>query len=151
MNEPKTPSAFAVAFAGLLDCTNLFSREEWARFLSLQNSSRISEWTSDVSLPRASALRMVLDVLRESRDIPPEPLIAFEEMLDRPSVEVSPFGAFMMPTVWAYILEEETLSSLGQTIRVLPSYEDRIVALADMTWTRGAVMTVLNHRSGKSS
>ena len=95
-------SPFAAALAGLLDDTACFTRAEWARFLGVSTSD-LSQWVNDETVPRADLLRMMVDVLQSSADVPEEPLAAFEQMAARPAREVSPLGGRMTPTVAEYL------------------------------------------------
>jgi transcriptional regulator with XRE-family HTH domain len=124
-------SPFAVALAMLLDETCYFTRSEWARFLGVSTSA-ISQWVNDKTVPRADLLRIILDVLRTSDGVPPEPLKHFDEVANRPACEVSALGARMMPTVAEY-LRRSTFASLGRDLRTLSAKQQETV-LAEGSW-----------------
>jgi transcriptional regulator with XRE-family HTH domain len=124
-------SPFAAALARLLDDTCYFTRSEWARFLGV-SASAISQWVNDRTVPRADLLRIIIDVLRTSDGVPPEPLMHFDELANRPAAEVSSLGARMMPTVGEY-LRRSTFASLGRDLRKLSAQQQETV-LAEGSW-----------------
>jgi tetratricopeptide (TPR) repeat protein/transcriptional regulator with XRE-family HTH domain len=127
-------SPFAQAVRRLLDDTAYFTRPEWARFLGVSPPA-LSQWVNDKTLPRADLLRVILDVLRSSADIPPEPLAEFDRIASRPAQEVSPLGRRMLPTVNEY-LNRSTFVRLGNELRkLLPEQQQRV--LAEGSWESG--------------
>lgn len=85
-------SRFSVAFAGLLDDTNWFSRKEWSAFLGV-STQVIDAWEKDEIFPRPEYVRILLDLLHNSAGIPKAPLDAFQALMLEPLEEVSPCGS----------------------------------------------------------
>lgn len=95
------PSLFSIALAGLLDDTNWFSRKEWSAFLGV-STQVIDAWEKDELFPRPEYVRILLDLLHNSADIPKAPLDAFEALMPKPFEEISPCG----PSLKAKTLKE---------------------------------------------
>lgn len=130
-NTTNKLSPFALALRRLLDDTAYFTRAEWARFLGVSESA-LSQWVNDKTIPRADLLRVILDVLRSSANIPPEPLTEFDKISNYPAEEVSPLGSRMVPTVSDYI-RKSTFVRLGNDLRRLsPEQQQRV--LAEGSW-----------------
>lgn len=87
---------------------------------------------TDQTLPRAEVLGLILDALRSSRGVPPEPLARFDALADRPALEVSPNGERMRPNVRAY-LRSASIASLGLALRTM-SERERTLALNEGSW-----------------
>lgn len=126
-------SSFASALADLLDRTTLFTRAEWARFLGVSEPA-ISQWVNDKTIPRADVLSGILDVLRNSSDVPGAPLEAFDVVAGRPAASVSPLGQRMLPSVADY-MREGTFEQLGRGLRELPTAQ-RIAVLTEGSWPK---------------
>jgi transcriptional regulator with XRE-family HTH domain len=124
-------SPFARAIRRLLDDTDYFTRSEWARFLGVSTSA-LSQWANDKTVPRADLLRIILDVLRSSAGVPPEPLADFDQIARRPAHEVSPLGSRMLPTISDY-LGRSTFLRLGNELRGLTAKQQQRV-LAEGSW-----------------
>lgn len=107
-------SVFAEALAGLLDQTGLFDRSEWARFFGVTPDT-LDLWVRDQTLPRSDLLLLLLSVLADTADVPPDPIAAFWAIADRPATEVSPLGAKMGRSVSWYMNQ----SGFEQVARVL--------------------------------
>jgi len=104
-------SLFTDALKGLLDDSNLFSREEWAEYLFIKvingtnnkGPHTIEEWLREESLPKPHDLSMIVLVIERSSDTNKEPLVAFNQMSALPARTVSKFGKRMLPTVFEYM------------------------------------------------
>lgn len=120
MAEEKKLSPFALVLTDILDKTGLYSRKQWAFHLNVRESS-ISQWVNDQTKPRSRTLWLIVQTLREHEIKNKEPLQAFEELVDKPSIRVSPHGRRMGATIGHYMLKakredfEELLSTLPTT------------------------------------
>jgi hypothetical protein len=95
-------SKFSAALKGLLDDTNLFSREDWAEVLGIP-SLMIEMWVQDKAVPPGNYLNMLVKTLETSLGTPEEPLEVFRSMALLRATEVSPLGMRMLPTVMEYM------------------------------------------------
>ncbi len=126
MNMSKdTASPFALALKDLLDETNIFTRQEWARLLDVSTPA-ISQWVRDKTIPRAAALATIVSTVRSAVGTSNEALRAFLAIAGLPAREVSPHGNRMAPTVMDYLLQQR-VSGLLRAFRRLqaehkPSY-----------------------------
>jgi hypothetical protein len=138
MTETAAYSPFAQSFKSLLDETAFFSRTEWSQYF--QVSERVLEdWVSDRALPDASKLRMALDLLRMRGKVK-EPIERFEALFGRPVMEISPFGAFISPSLEAY-LKQFSLVKLGKKLRYLsPDQAQRVLR---GSWDADSIATLL--------
>ena len=94
---------FANALTGLLDKTNLFTRDEWAKVLGVTEAT-IQDWTEDKDLPRPDQLYVIVVTLQRSSDVPEEPLKIFDWVSKISSVQVSPLGKRMLPNIFTYMM-----------------------------------------------
>ena len=91
-------SPFAAALVKLLDDTKLMTRQQWAELLDVSPAA-ISQWVNDKTIPRPEVLRMIIDALEENTDVAYQVLGEFKRISRRPSVEVSPNGERMNPSI----------------------------------------------------
>lgn len=82
-------SRFAQALKGLLDDTKLFTRDEWADILTV-DEAEIEEWVEDRKLPHHSALRSLVSCAKEHDRISDEPFLQWDDMARLPFSQVSP-------------------------------------------------------------
>jgi hypothetical protein len=140
MTEAAVQSPFAGALKSLFDETEFFSsRTEWSQFLSVSDQV-LEDWVSDRALPEVSRLNMALDLLR-TRCRKKEPLEQFEALLERPAADISPFGAFMAPTLAAY-LKRRSLAEFGKSLRYLSPDQAQCV-LRRGSWDADSIAAVL--------
>ncbi len=96
-------SRFARSLTAIFDEAGVFSYNEWTRFLGLSSVDVLREWMTDLSVPPPDLLRIVLDTLELTADVPLGPIEGFKEMAAQPSTEVSPLGSCMGETVADYM------------------------------------------------
>jgi len=118
-------STFASALEGLLD-TAMFTRDEWARFLDIPQTS-ITEWLADAAVPRPDLLRVICDLAGNSR-VAQKPLIDFQRIAHLPATDISPLGSHMSPTVKEYM--QLSVREFGYRLYSL-SPQEQIKALGD--------------------
>jgi DNA-binding transcriptional regulator YiaG len=101
--DAKTLDVFQEVLKALLDETQLFDREAWAKILGVP-IDRLASWTTGESWPRPDHLWMIINVLEGSdlRDHN-QPLIRFREIATLPTTDISRHGAKMLPTLAAYM------------------------------------------------
>lgn len=83
------PSLFAGMLRKLLDGTRYCTRDEWAQICNT-TTIEIAQWLNDEKVPPADILDMILDLLRESDNVPAEILQEFDELAVRPLQQISP-------------------------------------------------------------
>ena len=98
----KQRSAFARVLGDLLDATGLFERKEWAELLGVPEAA-ISQWVNDKTIPRADHLFLVVNTLKWADLEDETPLLRYDHIAEEPSVDVSPHGTRMRPTIAQYI------------------------------------------------
>lgn len=119
-------SQLATILERLLDETKLFTRQEWARYLHVTQST-LSQWTHDKTIPMAKHLVMIVDTLRASIHTPMGILEDFYKIVQMPSSHISPHGARLGDNVLAYMNEERRKDFL-QTLKQLPvEIQERII------------------------
>src|SRR3989338_1836053 len=131
-------SLFASALGDLFDKTDFYTRKEWSRFLGVEESV-LDDWVKDRAVPEGGRLWMLFDLMRV-KNIPKAPFEQFEAIAQRPAIEVSPFGAFLAPTVAAYI-ERSTFVALGASLRFLSREQQSRVLRG--SWDKDAIDTYL--------
>jgi hypothetical protein len=119
VNVPTAPiSDFARVLRGLLDETGVFSRDEWARVLVVSPAA-ISQWVNDHTIPRASLLRSILDVVKRHCGDRHPALLKFFDTARRPADAVSPHGTRMRPTVGHYLVTP-VLEGFQRVLETIP-------------------------------
>lgn len=126
--DKKTHSAFAMALRSLLDEHPTMKRAQWAEVLAVSEAA-ISQWVNDAAIPKAENLRAIMNTLLADRRVPAPLLEAFEELLRRPSTDVTPNGERMKPTIAHYMIKPLRDGFL-RTLDTLPP-ESQEVALLD--------------------
>ena len=102
--EQENPSSlFAQSLKGLMDETDLFTRPEWAKLLSVITEEDLENWVSDRSIPMKANLFVLVNTVLWSDVKNEEPLAAFDRIKDLPATEVSPLGRFMRPSIAEYM------------------------------------------------
>lgn len=86
-------SRLATVLTGLLDDTNLFSREQWAEILNVSMPA-LSQWVNDQTIPRALVLWSLIRIVTERAKGGQfsEPYKAYLAIADLPGPEISPHG-----------------------------------------------------------
>ena len=112
-------SLFSNALKSLLDETNLFDRSSWAEFLGV-TESKIESWVQDEDIPKPYRLSMVVLALERSSNIPIEPLGEFYRISKMNSMEVSPHGVRMLPTVNEYYNRPDSTELSSALVKMSP-------------------------------
>lgn len=100
-------SALSAELRNLFDNTKSFSRDEWAAFLGVQQST-IEDWLSDAAIPAPTDLRRIESGIETISDIKPIPLDTLSKMKEQRLNEASPlvptsFGTNVNQTLGEYM------------------------------------------------
>jgi len=117
----KKRSRFATALVALMDDTNLHDRRQWTQLLGLSESA-ISQWVTDRTLPTPERLRIILECLRDNRDVPQGIVVEFDDVCRAPAHQVSPLSGRLgdSATFGEYMLQPLRLA-LQRTLGTLPA------------------------------
>ena len=111
-------SQLATILERLLDETELFTREQWAVYLHVTQSS-LSQWIHDKTIPKAQYLVMIVDILRASIHTPLGILDDFDRIAQMPSSHISPHSARLGNMLLDY-MNAERMKQFFQTLKPLP-------------------------------
>jgi transcriptional regulator with XRE-family HTH domain len=128
-------SRFATTLARLLDETDLFKREEWARVLDITPQA-ISHWVNDKAIPRAELLRRILDVLTNATGVPQDILREFYAVCREPATKVSPLHGDRMGKTVGHYLVTPVMQGFLRALNPLPpqQQEDVLYQASDLCW-----------------
>lgn len=124
-------SIFSEVLKGLLDDTQIFSREDWATVLGVEESA-IASWVQDEALPPAIVLRSIVRVVKRLDGVKEEPVRKWSAIVDLPAREVTPFwqemgkdtGNYMVrPCIEGFLRNLAILDPKKQEIMLLGTAE----------------------------
>ena len=126
----RSPSKFAAVLRVLLDDTDIFTRDEWADALGVTTPA-LSQWVNDHTLPRASTLRSLLDIVRRYKGPSHPTLRAFDELSEHPAEDISPHGDRMRPTLGHYVVRP-VLEGFQRVLKftLQPAQQEQVLARA---------------------
>jgi transcriptional regulator with XRE-family HTH domain len=123
----KRRSQLASVLAAIIDDSNIFDRETWAK-LCYVSPSAISQWLSDSTLPRPENLRLLLHIAETTEGFPPATIALFRQIASRPSQEISPHARKIGPSLQTYLLGPMIDAMLDKLAVLPPEEQERLVS-----------------------
>lgn len=122
----KELSDLAMTLRWFIDDNNYYDRSQWASILGVSERD-IAAWLDDRDIPQAVNIRSMWSTLIGDTRFTDEELEKFYRLIHRPSVDVSPHGNRMSPTIRHYMVSPVLDGFMGTLNTLSPHLQEEML------------------------